>query len=80
MSLAFKNLFYNCLFQLFQLCLQQYEFHILDNAFLVEIKQSEENIKDVSVLQKFVRQNNIARERKIEELLCRYGSETGCSI
>ncbi|XP_054718651.1 beta-1,4-glucuronyltransferase 1-like [Uloborus diversus] len=66
--------------QLLELCLQHYEFHILDNAFLVEVRQEDEPTKDVSFLQSFVQHNNIAREKKLEALLCRYGSDTGCSI
>lgn len=62
------------------MCVLQYEFHILDNAFLVEVRQQDEGMKDVDVLQKFVRHNTMAREKKLEELLCRYGSDTGCSI
>ncbi|GBM79606.1 Beta-1,4-glucuronyltransferase 1 [Araneus ventricosus] len=66
--------------QLFELCLQHYEFHILDNAFLVQVQEVAETGKDVNILQNFVRHNNEAREKRIEDLLCRYGSDTGCSI
>ncbi|GFT89471.1 beta-1,4-glucuronyltransferase 1 [Nephila pilipes] len=66
--------------QLLELCLQHYEFHILDNAFLVQVQEVTETTKDVNVLQSFIHHNNLAREKKIEDLLCRYGSDTGCSI
>ncbi|GIY06430.1 beta-1,4-glucuronyltransferase 1 [Caerostris extrusa] len=67
-------------YYLLELCLQHYEFHILDNAFLVQVQEVSETIKDVSILKSFIQHNNQAREKKVEDLLCRYGSDTGCSI
>ncbi|XP_071036747.1 beta-1,4-glucuronyltransferase 1-like [Parasteatoda tepidariorum] len=66
--------------QLLELCLNHYEFHILDNAFLVQVQQEMETVKDTNILQNFILHNNAAREKKLEALLCRYGSDTGCAI
>jgi len=67
--------------QAYAMCVLDYEFHILDNAFLVHKPGIKQPAKSKSIFQQSTRRTNGLINRKIsKELRIKYGSRNGCVI
>merc|ERR1712179_131646 len=64
----------------YQLCVLDYEFHILDNAFLIHRPgiKTINKYKDKSQNKKVVKQNHFIAQTVMKELRQIYGSRRGC--